>query len=97
MQTEFLNLVQKSRNISSSTLELVSDGRIVTGKQAKDLKLIDAVGTENDALSWLKKEAGVDDDVEVAGVGEAEEEGNRLCRLRADSFQEPRRRSRASP
>ena len=65
MQTEFLNLVQKSRNISSSTLELVSDGRIVTGKQAKDLKLIDAVGTENDALSWLKKEAGVDDDVRV--------------------------------
>ena len=65
MQTEFLDLVKKSRNISSSTLELVSDGRIVIGKQAKDLKLIDAVGTENDALSWLKKEAGVDDDVRV--------------------------------
>ena len=65
MQTEFLNLVQKSRNISSATLQLVSDGRIVTGKQAKDLKLIDAVGTENDALSWLKKEAGVDDDVRI--------------------------------
>ena len=65
MQTEFLNLVKKSRNISSSTLDLVSDGRIVTGKQAKDLKLIDAVGTENDALSWLKKEAGLDDEVRV--------------------------------
>ena len=65
MQTEFLNLVQKSRNISSATLKLVSDGRIVTGKQAKDLKLIDAVGTEIDALSWLKKEAGVDDDVRI--------------------------------
>ena len=65
MQTEFLNLVKKSRDISSSTLDLVSDGRIVTGKQAKDLKLIDAVGTENDALSWLKMEAGLDDDVRV--------------------------------
>ena len=65
MQTEFLHLVKKSRDISSSTLDLVSDGRIVTGKQAKDLKLIDAVGTENDALSWLKKEAGLDDDVRV--------------------------------
>ena len=65
MQKEFLNLVKKSRDISSSTLDLVSDGRIVTGKQAKDLKLIDAVGTENDALSWLKKEAGLDDDVKV--------------------------------
>ena len=65
MQTEFLNLVKKSRDISSSTLSLVSDGRIVTGKQAKELKLIDAVGTENDALSWLKKEAGLDDEVRV--------------------------------
>ena len=65
MQTEFLNLVKKSRDISSSTLDLVSDGRIVTGKQAKELKLIDAVGAENDALSWLKKEAGLDDEVRV--------------------------------
>ena len=65
MQTEFLHLVKKSRDISSSTLSLVSDGRIVTGKQAKELKLIDAVGTENDALSWLKKEAGLDDEVRV--------------------------------
>ena len=37
----------------------------MTGKQAKDLKLIDEVGTENDALLWLKKEAGLDDDVRV--------------------------------
>ena len=65
MQIEFLNLVKKSRDISNSTIELVSDGRLVTGKQAKDLKLIDEVGTENDALLWLKKEAGLDDDVRV--------------------------------
>ena len=65
MQTEFLNLVKKHRDISSSTIELVSDGRIVTGKQAKDLKLIDAVGTENDALSWLRQEAGLSNDVKV--------------------------------
>ena len=65
MQAEFLNLVKKHRDISSSTIELVSDGRIVTGKQAKDLKLIDAVGTENDALSWLRQEAGLSNDVKV--------------------------------
>ena len=65
MQTEFLNLVKKNRDISSSTIDLVSDGRIVTGKQAKDLKLIDAVGTEIDALSWLRQEAGLGDDVKV--------------------------------
>ena len=65
MQKEFLNIVKKRRNISNSTLELVSDGRILTGKQAKDLKLIDEVGTEKDALAWLRNEAGLDKNVKV--------------------------------
>ena len=65
MQKEFLQLVKARRNISDNTLELVSDGRIFTGKQAKDLKLIDEVGNENDALNWLKEEAGVEDNIRI--------------------------------
>ena len=65
MQKEFLQLVKSRRNISDNTLELVSDGRIFTGKQAKDLKLIDEVGSENDALNWLKEEAGVEDNIRI--------------------------------
>ena len=58
-------MVKARRNISDNTLELVSDGRIFTGKQAKDLKLIDEVGNENDALNWLKEEAGVEDNIRI--------------------------------
>ena len=65
MQKEFLQLVKVRRNISDNTLKLVSDGRIFTGKQAKDLKLIDEVGNENDALNWLKNEAGVEDNIRI--------------------------------
>ena len=48
-------IVKKNRKISESVLNLVSDGRILTGRQAKNLKLIDDIGTEKDALDWLKK------------------------------------------
>ena len=65
MQKEFLQLVKDKRKISDNTLKLVSDGRIFTGKQAKDLNLIDEVGSEKDALNWLKEEAGVEDDIKV--------------------------------
>ena len=65
MQKEFLQLVKEKRKISDNTLKLVSDGRIFTGKQAKDLNLIDEVGSEKDALNWLKEEAGVEDDIKV--------------------------------
>ena len=65
MQKEFLELVKISRNVSESVLEMISDGRILTGKEAKNLKLIDHVGNESDALEWLKDEAKVDDNIRI--------------------------------
>ncbi len=65
MQEDFLDLVKKNRNISSSVLDLISDGRIFTGNQAKDLNLIDEVGSEQDALKWLKEKAGVDEGIKI--------------------------------
>ena len=47
---------------------MVADGRILTGRDAKKLKLIDDIGNEKDALNWLKKEAGVDDDIKIRDI-----------------------------
>ena len=65
MQKEFLMIVKKNRNVSESVLSLVSDGRILTGREAKNLKLIDDIGNEDDALNWLKNEAKVDDKIKI--------------------------------
>jgi protease-4 len=56
----FKNLVQDRRHMSDSELQTVSDGRVFTGRQAIDLKLIDELGDERAALAWLAKEKNVD-------------------------------------
>src|ERR1700730_166339 len=56
----FKGLVQDRRHLSDSELQTVSDGRVFTGHQAIDLKLIDELGDERAALAWLAKEKNVD-------------------------------------
>lgn len=52
----FLNMVIENRNLSKEQALKLSDGRLYTGKRAKELKLIDAIGGEDEALEWLEKE-----------------------------------------
>jgi protease-4 len=54
MQLEFLSLLSENRNIESKTLEIISDGRIFTGKQARELNLIDFIGSKSDAIAMVK-------------------------------------------
>jgi len=56
----FRNVVQERRKVSGDALEKVVDGRVFTGRQAIDLKLIDKLGDEQTAIDWLAKEKGVD-------------------------------------
>ena len=65
MQKEFLGIVKTNRKVSDSIIEYISDGRVFTGKEAENLKLIDQVGNEKDAIEWLRNEAGLDENVRV--------------------------------
>ena len=56
----FKGLVQDRRHLSDSELQTAADGRVFTGHQAIDLKLIDELGDERTALAWLAKEKSVD-------------------------------------
>jgi protease-4 len=56
----FKDLVSRSRNLQGAALDKVADGRVFTGRQALDLKLIDQLGDEKTAIEWLAKEKGVD-------------------------------------
>jgi protease-4 len=56
----FKNLVRDRRGFDQPTLDKVADGRVFTGRQALELKLIDALGDEKAAVDWLAKEKGID-------------------------------------
>ena len=73
MQDEFLNIIKSKRNISDESIDQISDGRILSSKRAVELNLIDEIGTETDAIAWLKKEASLNDDVPVTEINDAKD------------------------
>ena len=56
----FRDMVRDRRRIDGEALTRVTDGRVFTGRQGVDLKLVDALGNEKTAIDWLAKEKGVD-------------------------------------
>ncbi len=61
----FRGLVQNRRGMDDAQLEKVADGRVFTGRQALDLKLIDQLGDEKVAIAWLVAEKKVAPDLPV--------------------------------
>jgi protease IV len=55
----FRSLVKTRRSMDDALLDTVADGRVFTGHQALDLKLIDQLGDEKAAVAWLVAEKGV--------------------------------------
>ena len=50
----FRGLVKERRGMDDAQIEKVADGRVFTGRQAVELKLIDALGDEKAAVTWLE-------------------------------------------
>lgn len=61
----FRGLVQARRGMDEAQLEKVADGRVFTGRQAVELKLIDALGDEKTAVDWLVANKNVKKDLPV--------------------------------
>jgi protease-4 len=61
----FKALVGERRKLEGEALANVADGRVFTGRQALELKLIDALGNESDAITWLEAEKGLKKDARV--------------------------------
>ena len=57
----FRGMVRDRRQLDAgSCCRRVSDGRVFTGRQAVELKLIDELGDEQTAIDWLAKEKNID-------------------------------------
>jgi protease-4 len=64
----FLDLVVERRGLTLERARELGDGRVFTGRQAVDLKLVDRLGGEAEALEWLDEARGVDADLPVLDV-----------------------------
>jgi protease-4 len=49
----FRGLVKQRRGMDDALVEKVADGRVFTGHQALELKLVDQLGDEKTAVAWL--------------------------------------------
>lgn len=61
----FIQMVADRRNLPLNTVRSIADGRVYSGQQAHKLKLIDAIGGEEEALAWLEEEKGVNKGLRV--------------------------------
>lgn len=55
----FVDVVAERRGLSRPEVLALADGRIVTGRQGVETRLIDAVGGEAEAVEWLESDKNV--------------------------------------
>lgn len=64
----FVELVAKRRSIPLDEVKKLADGRVYVAKQALQLKLIDAIGFEDDAVKWLQEVKGVSPNLKIKEI-----------------------------
>jgi protease-4 len=61
----FVDIVAERRQLARPAALALADGRILTGRQALDAKLIDAIGGEAEAIAWLDTDKKLTPDLPV--------------------------------
>ncbi|EOA63071.1 signal peptide peptidase SppA [Anaplasma phagocytophilum] len=56
----FVSMVAERRGLSEEEAYKIADGRVYTGAQALQVKLVDELGGEREALEWLKSHHNID-------------------------------------
>jgi protease-4 len=64
----FVELVAERRKLDLNRVKQISDGRIYTGRQAVELKLVDAVGTFDDAIKWLQDNKAISNKLKIKEI-----------------------------
>jgi protease-4 len=61
---QFAQDVAKTRKLSMNDLKQWGDGKIFTGRQAKQVGLVDEIGSRSNAIAWLKENAPIEGKIE---------------------------------
>jgi protease-4 len=68
MYDQFVGMVATGRHMDAARVRELADGRAYTGRQALKLGLIDAIGGEHDARTWLAETKGISADLPIDDV-----------------------------
>lgn len=69
--SQFVDVVAAGRRLEPARVRELADGRVFTGRQAKELGLVDALGNHYDALAYTAELVGLDpEDTPVREYGE---------------------------
>jgi protease IV len=68
MYDQFVGMVAAGRHMDAAKVRELADGRAYTGRQALRLGLVDEIGGEQDARTWLAQSKGVAADLPVDDV-----------------------------
>jgi len=71
----FVDIVTLRRNLPRDTVVTLADGRIYTGRQAIEAKLIDQLGGEDEAVEWLEKNRKITHGLDIKDVKVEKESG----------------------
>jgi protease-4 len=66
MHGRFIDMVAESRKLPRNEVVTLADGRVYSGKNALELKLIDAIGGEGDAIKWLENNKKIPKNLEIS-------------------------------
>jgi len=61
MYDDFVDVIVEGRNMSEADVRKIADGRVFTGKQAKENGLVDDLGSLDDTIAMLKDDYGLED------------------------------------
>lgn len=75
---QFIEDIAHNRKLALQNASVWADGKIFTGKQAKELNLVDELGSASQAIAYIKDKQLIDGDIEWI---QAEPEGSFLERI----------------
>jgi protease-4 len=64
----FMSMVVERRALSQNEVNIIKDGRVLTGRQALKLNLVDEIGGQEEAIKWLQDSKGVSKKLKVKDV-----------------------------
>ncbi|MES2711810.1 MAG: signal peptide peptidase SppA [Pseudomonadota bacterium] len=65
---QFIRMVAAGRHMDEAQVRALADGRVVSGREAVGLGLVDAIGGEREARAWLMAEREVPDSLPIRAI-----------------------------